>query len=278
MLYQESDERVEIHPGLHVKRFLHQYSVSNRGWIPAKVDTISITINTHIPSLLVELVTVQYSGHKDYQRCLANTSSSNGTMTDSKERQLTFSCPPMLLLEDESLTIEANFLIKNLNSSLFSDETHDAGVRSTLAVSWQGGEGGVKSCTSQLSPYHPTLGHQILQSWDLILAITIGLILIIITGLAFQKLGVFSRVRIYRGQLEAMAITRTEATPSAFDYDNMDVGDAFVNDHGPLDEGDYVDELYATKNYEKNVIELEPDGAVFHKLLEESGDTSSITT
>jgi hypothetical protein len=34
-----------------------------------------------------------------------------------------------------------------------------------------------------------------------------------------HKLGVFSRVRLYREQLEAAAITRTEATPSAFRYE-----------------------------------------------------------
>jgi hypothetical protein len=34
-----------------------------------------------------------------------------------------------------------------------------------------------------------------------------------------HKLGVFSRVRLYRQQLEAAAITRTEATPSAFRYE-----------------------------------------------------------
>jgi hypothetical protein len=34
-----------------------------------------------------------------------------------------------------------------------------------------------------------------------------------------HKLGVFGRVRLYREQLEAAAITRTEATPSAFRYE-----------------------------------------------------------
>jgi hypothetical protein len=60
---------VEIHPGVHTKRFLHQFNVANRGWIPAMMETISLAINTHIPSLQVELVTLQYAGHKDYQRC-----------------------------------------------------------------------------------------------------------------------------------------------------------------------------------------------------------------
>ncbi len=37
-----------------------------------------------------------------------------------------------------------------------------------------------------------------------------------------HKLGVFGRVRLYREQLEAAAITRTEATPSAFRYETED--------------------------------------------------------
>jgi hypothetical protein len=179
-----------------------------------------------------------------------------------------FTCPPKQLLEDQSLIIEAHFIARNLNSSLFSNETHAAVARSILSVRWQGGEGGLKSCTTEMSPYHPTLVHQILQSWDLILGIAVGLILIILTLLACQKLDVFNRVRIYRGHLEAMAITRTEATPSAFDYDNMDVDEDVVIDHGDFDEGEYVDKAKQTKNG----VELQPEGAVFYKHLENIED------
>ena len=126
--------REEIHPGVHIKRFLHQYDIANNGWIPAHIYTITVAIATDIASLIVEQVTVQYRDHKDFERCVAVD------ITDN--RKLGFSCPPRLLTEDDSLVLEVNFLVRNVDNALFSGQGAAAAartVRSTVTARWQGG-------------------------------------------------------------------------------------------------------------------------------------------
>ena len=121
--------REEIHPGVHIKRFLHQYDIANNGWIPAHIYTITVAIATDIASLIVEQVTVQYSDHKDFERCVAVD------ITDN--RKLGFSCPPRLLTEDDSLVLEVHFLVRNVDNALFSGQGAAAAAR-TVTARWQG--------------------------------------------------------------------------------------------------------------------------------------------
>jgi hypothetical protein len=60
---------VEVHPGVFTKRFLHQYEVSNPGWIPVQQITLTVTVQTDLVTLTVLQVTVQHNGNKDFTRC-----------------------------------------------------------------------------------------------------------------------------------------------------------------------------------------------------------------
>ncbi len=60
---------VEVHPGVFTKRFLHQYEVSNTGWIPVQQITLTVTVQTDLVTLTVLQVTVQHKGNKDFTRC-----------------------------------------------------------------------------------------------------------------------------------------------------------------------------------------------------------------
>jgi hypothetical protein len=60
---------VEVHPGVFTKRFLHQYEVSNIGWIPVQQITLTVTVQTDLVTLTVLQVTVQHKGNKDFTRC-----------------------------------------------------------------------------------------------------------------------------------------------------------------------------------------------------------------
>ncbi len=60
---------VEVHPGVFTKRFLHQYEMSNMGWIPVQQITLTVTVQTDLVTLTVLQVTVQHKGNKDFTRC-----------------------------------------------------------------------------------------------------------------------------------------------------------------------------------------------------------------
>jgi hypothetical protein len=60
---------VEVYPGVLTKRFLHQYEVSNTGWIPVQQITLTVTAQTDLVTLTVLQVTVQHKGNKDFTRC-----------------------------------------------------------------------------------------------------------------------------------------------------------------------------------------------------------------
>jgi hypothetical protein len=60
---------VEVYPGVFTKRFLHQYEVSNTGWIPVQQIILTVAVQTDLVTLTVLQVTVQRKGNKDFTRC-----------------------------------------------------------------------------------------------------------------------------------------------------------------------------------------------------------------
>ncbi len=58
-----------MYPGVFTKRFLHQYEVSNTGWIPVQQITLTVTVHTDLVTVTVLQVTVQHKGNKDFTRC-----------------------------------------------------------------------------------------------------------------------------------------------------------------------------------------------------------------
>jgi len=286
------DKVVELHPGVPQKRFMHQYEVSNTGWIPIQQINLTITVQTDIDSIIVTQVTVQYKGNKDFTRCSSvvqsennsgdgqnnsenreNNSEDGGNNSQDKEnnsqadedsmqeseeskennknnigdveknRQARWNrtekketkhfCEFGKLAEEESLILEIYFVVRNIDNSSFQAD-FAAQVRSSVVATFPSSltsESKIGECQTIVTPHRPTLVQKILQSWDLILGMVIGLILVILTGLVMHRLGVFSRVRLYREELEAAAITRTENTPSAFRYDREEeVDDLALSD------------------------------------------------
>ena len=228
------------------KRFLHQYELTSLGWIPLHQGALILTVHLNVPNVTVEMVTVQYKGRKDYKRCF-----DDGPGEHSVDSTVTrYKCEVSGLREAETLLLEAHFILRNMNSSLLfgTDPPQTAHIQSSAAAVFPGtAENPAVSCESILAPHRPTLGHQILQSWDLILGIAVGLILLILTGLLLQRLGVFGRVRMYRAQLEAMAITRIHPPASAFTYEAEEDDDDQYEDQEDL-ENENADENIDKEN------------------------------
>jgi hypothetical protein len=80
-----------------------------------------------------------------------------------------------------------------------------------------------------------------------------GLILLILSGLVLQRLNIFNRVRIYKEELEAMAITRpVAATGSTFIYDSEEEE---AHQQGRLDdEDDFEDIIRADTTTKLNTV------------------------
>jgi hypothetical protein len=77
---------VEVHPGVFTKRFLHQYEVSNIGWIPVQQITLNVIVQTDIVTVTVLQVTVQHKGNKDFIRCSNKGNNSQDRANNIQDR------------------------------------------------------------------------------------------------------------------------------------------------------------------------------------------------
>ncbi len=161
-----------MHPGVFTKRFLHQYEVSNTGWIPVQQITLTVTVQTDLVTLTVLQVTVQHKGNKDFARCSnqgnnrANNSqggennsqngenNSQGRANNSQDRannrqdgennrttqqkELLYSCDFGTLAAERSLILEVHFVLKNTDNSSFVQPDFAGHVRSTVVADFPG--------------------------------------------------------------------------------------------------------------------------------------------